>query len=117
MGNAPPTRYYLPAFRFGRLKSLNDLASILTRKKPKLVSFEGKEPKLCGCFYDQEDAVKLAQMTFVASAQKSKEAIEAMNQNKIELLGIALNWIPFNSRGPSLIEPTTDYAIQRNLLK
>ena len=113
----PPVRFFLPAFRFSRLKALKDLAQALTQKQPEYSPITGPTPDLHGCFYDQEDAVKLAQMTYVGMSSRKQEAIEAMEENPLKITGLSLTWLPFRERGLSLIEPSTGFAIPRNLLR
>jgi DNA-directed RNA polymerase subunit RPC12/RpoP len=116
---AEASTFYIPAFRFRRLKMLADLAANITRKKPDyaVCSDEKQEPKeMQGCFYDTEDAFLLAQ--FVQAGIKSQNADEMKKFNKDDLIlqGATLTWIPFKVNGCSLVDPFTGTSIPQGLL-
>jgi len=96
------SRLFLPAFRFWRLKALKNLARIFTNKQPEYGLLQGKIPELHGCFYDQEDAFKLAQITYIGMAQNFHEAIQVIEENQFKVSGLSLTWFPFTPRGLSL---------------
>jgi DNA-directed RNA polymerase subunit RPC12/RpoP/predicted RNA-binding Zn-ribbon protein involved in translation (DUF1610 family) len=115
--NDPSARFMLPAFRFTRLKALKDLSMVLSNQPHDYLPLSGKIPELHGCFYDQEDAVKLAQLTYVGSSSKYKEALRIMEDKQFKISGLTLTWFPFKQRGLSLIDPFTGFPILRNLLQ
>ncbi|HEX9757215.1 MAG TPA: hypothetical protein VGB26_05360 [Nitrospiria bacterium] len=111
------SRLFLPAFRFIKLKALKNLARVFSNKQPDYGFLQGKIPELHECFYDQEDALKLAQITYVGMAQNFQEAIQAIEENQFKVSGLTLTWFPFKSNGLSLIDPFSGFAIPRNLLR
>lgn len=113
----PAGRFLVPAFRYPRLKVLADLARGVTEHPPEYVPHEGDPPRLDGCFYDQGDAVKLAQMTNVLLTNDYRGAIAGMENPDARRVRTSLNWLPFRSRGSSLIECSSGLGLfERQIL-
>ena len=111
-----PSRYFLPAFRYRRLKSLSDLAVKMSQKQPSYVEASGKKPALHGCFYDEEDAVMFTQLTQVALARKPLERIQSLKDHELPVNGSMLTWFPFDIQGAYLVDPMTGFSLSRSLL-
>lgn len=117
INGGPPSRMFCPAFRYMRLKKLNNLARALTKTQPEFKILGGEPPELHGCFYDQEDALKLAQMAHVGLAKDHQKAIHEMEDGRLNISDTTLTWLPYHSRGLSLIDPLTGFSLPRNLLR
>lgn len=115
IGAGRPARYFIPAFRYRRLKMLSDLAGILFKKQPFYSISEDRTPPLRGCYYDQEDAVALAQFIRAGSDKKSLEKAES-EQNHFPITDATLTWLPFRKKGGGLVDPFTGFSLPENLL-
>jgi hypothetical protein len=105
----------VPAFRYRRLKALEDLATRLTAKPPVYRPWTGERPTLHGCFYDAEDAGLLAR--FVAAGKgRSADAVKAAAAKEPSFEKARLAWFPFERESQSLIDPSTGLALQEALL-
>lgn len=114
-----PFRYYIPAFRYRRLKMLLDLALSFSRIQPKFspsATVDDIQQNLSGCYYDSRDAIMLAQFTDAALKADNIEAYRAHSADSIVTNGVSLAWIPFEVRGPDLVAPFAQICIPRNLL-
>jgi len=111
-----PTRFYVPAFRYRRLKILVDLARDMSGKERTYTSYQGKTPALHGCYYDQEDAVSLAEVTYPGLSSFPERTIERLRDDPLSLSGASLTWFPFRPEANSLRDPFTRRAISKRLL-
>ncbi len=111
-----PSLFFLPAFRYRRLKYLSDLARAISLMQPSYSLLEGERPKLHGCYYDQEDAVMLAQFTRASLIPRNLEGIKALQKDELTLTGATLTWLPFEIRANALVDPLTGLHLPQNLL-
>jgi hypothetical protein len=109
-------RFFVPAFRYRRLKVLSDLARNLSRKQPSYPALDGERPQVHGCYYDQEDAAMLAQFIHVGLASKRLGSIKAFDEEKFSVTNTNLAWFPFKVQGQSLTDPFTSQSLFQNLL-
>jgi hypothetical protein len=106
---------WVPAFRYRRLKALQDLAARFSAKPPVYELWTGERPTVQGCFYDVEDAVLLARFT-AAGRRRAPDAVKAATKDEPEFQGARLAWIPFRHEGQSLLDPFAGLALQGGLL-
>jgi hypothetical protein len=106
---------WVPAFRYRRLKGLQDLAARFTAKPPVYEPWTGERPTVRGCFYDVEDAVLLARFT-AAGRRRTPDAVRAAASDEPTFQGARLAWIPFRREGQSLLDPFAGLALQGGLL-
>jgi len=111
-----PARFYVPAFRYRRLKMLVDLARDMSGKKRTYTQHRGKVPPLHGCYYDQEDAIRLAEITYPGLSSFPERVIEKLREDPLSLTGASLTWFPFHPHAQSLRDPFTGRAISNRLL-
>lgn len=111
----PAEGSWVPAFRYRRLKTLQDLAARLTAKPPAYRPWMGERPAAHGCFYDVEDAVLLARFT-AAGRRRTPDAVKAAAAAEPIFQGARLTWIPFKREGQALLDPSTGLALQEALL-
>jgi hypothetical protein len=109
-------RYFLPGFRYRRLKVLTDLAIALTKMDPSYTISEQQGIEAYGCYYDQEDGINLAKVVQAGMTLKTAKEILSSQASPILPKKIVLSWIPFQSKGDSLIEPFTSLSISQSLL-
>ena len=100
-GAASPPRFYVPAFRYRRLKILVDLARDMSGKERSYTLRQGKAPQLHGCYYDQEDAGHLAEITYPGLSAFPERTIEKLREDPLALSGAALTWFPFHIQRPT----------------
>lgn len=106
-----PTHYYLPAFRYRRLKRLADLAHNMTHKQPHYAAQEGDKPAAHGCYYDHHDALKFAAFTHVGMRARKTRKIELKAGEKLAFSQATLTWFPFPRRANDLVDPVTHYHL------
>lgn len=108
-------RYFVPAFGCRRLRMLSDLARKISQKQPEYVLLKAPKPELHGCYYDQEDAAKLAQFIH---AGLDKSSLEEADLEKIpfHVKNATLTWFPFSERAGGLVDPFTGFSLPKNLL-
>jgi ribosomal protein L37AE/L43A len=109
-------RFFVPAFRCRRLKLLNDLAMNMSRRQPAYSVTNSATPELQGCYYDQEDAMRLAQFASAGLRAKNPEELRTMQDEQLPISGATLTWFPFADQGYSLVEPFTKTSLPRQLL-
>jgi DNA-directed RNA polymerase subunit RPC12/RpoP len=106
--------YFLPAFRYRRLKVIADLACKWTRKQPHYEVLTGPKPPLQSCFYTQGDAVKLAHFIHVGlTTARPQKGLRAAS-SQLSFARAILTWFPFMVRGRYLIDPFTGLDLQRS---
>jgi DNA-directed RNA polymerase subunit RPC12/RpoP len=111
-----PGRFFIPAFRYRRLKVLSDLARNLSKKQPSYPVLDGERPEVHGCYYDQEDAAMLAQFIHVGLETKRSGKIKAFHEEKFSVTNTNLTWFPYKVQGQSLTDPFTSQSLFQNLL-
>lgn len=111
-----PLRFFLPAFRYRRLKFLSELAIHLSRKQPSYRLTSARDPEVHGCYYDQDDAVLLAQFTYAGLMSASLGAIKALQENRFSVASTTLLWLPFKVEGGYLIDPFLGQHFPQGLL-
>ena len=111
-----PAKLFLPAFRYRQLKFLSDLAIRISRQQPSYTVLTEKLPEVEGCYYDQEDAVMLAQFSQVGMAPRPLEKIKALQEDNFSMTDATLTWFPYEINGIYLIDPFTGHRLMRNLL-
>ncbi len=111
----PDSHPCVPAFRYRRLKTLEDLATRLTAKPPVYRPWTGERPTVHGCFYDAEDAVLLARFV-AAGSGRTAGAVKAAAASEPAFEKARLTWLPFKRESQSLIDPFTGLALQEALL-
>jgi LSD1 subclass zinc finger protein len=112
----PVSRYYIPAFRYSRLKTLKDLAESVTGKKPPFGPPGDAALDLRGCFYDQEDAVKFAQILFIGTDSDPASRIRTLETRPFDVSSLTLAWFPFEEKGSSLIDTESGFSLTQTLL-
>lgn len=112
---SPDGPAWVPAFRYRRLKVLQDLAARFSAKPPVYERWTGERPTVQGCFYDVEDAVLLARFT-AAGRRRVPDAVKAAAKDEPAFQGARLAWIPFHHEGQSLLDPFAGLALQGGLL-
>ncbi len=111
-----PCRFFVPAFRYRRLKVLSDLARMISRKQPSYSLLDGERPEVHGCYYDQEDAAALAQFIHMNMVSKGSGDIKVFQDGKFSVSSATLTWFPFKVQGQSLTDPFTSQSLFQNLL-
>ncbi|MFI5303439.1 MAG: hypothetical protein ACHQYP_01475 [Nitrospiria bacterium] len=116
MGIEKIERYFLPGFRYRRLKTLADIALALTKKNPSYTVSEHRDIEACGCYYDQEDAINLAKVIHAKIAFNSPGGTLSDQTSSLNSKKITLSWIPFHIQGDFGIDPFTGISISLPLL-
>lgn len=113
----PSFRFFIPAFRYRRLKYLGDLAKRLTESQPAYtLSTAPFVPSHGGC-YDQEDAALLARFTRAGLQEKGKMAdLEKIDEKPFLIQRVTLTWFPFQVEGNGLSDPFTGINLPQNLI-
>jgi hypothetical protein len=112
-----PFRYYIPAFRYRRLKLLLDLVLCLTRTQPDFPRVEAVEQKnLFGCYYDSRDAATLAKFAALALKADDIDTYKACGADDLSTTGATLIWLPFEVKGTYLVSHFAQISIPQNLL-
>ena len=104
-----PEQYLIPAFRYRRLKRLVDLARRLSTGQLHYGISSESPPDLHGCFYDHDDAVRLARFL-------SRESATPKDRSQIDFARATLTWVPFAQTQRELADPWTAYHLPRHLL-
>jgi LSD1 subclass zinc finger protein len=107
---------WIPAFRYRRLKILVDLARRLsTRPFPYGISSEPPRD-LHGCFYDPDDAVRLARFIYTEFTATAKRLHGHPLPAPIDFARATLTWVPFTQTRREVADPWTAYHLPRHLL-
>lgn len=114
-GKDPP-EFFIPAFRYRRLKVLADLVRDMSRQQRSYVTRDRGELPLHGCYYDQDDAQRLAEVSYPAMSSSPGEALKKLEQDPLCFSRATLTWLPFSWEGQSLRDPFSRRAINPALL-
>ncbi len=110
----PSARFFLPAFRYRRLKLLGDLAKRLSKTPPDYkISTEPFVPSQGGC-YDPEDAALLARFTW--AGLQGRQEMKPLEEKPFLVRSATLTWLPFQIEGNGLRDPFTGMRLPQNLL-
>jgi DNA-directed RNA polymerase subunit RPC12/RpoP len=116
-GGEQSPRFFVPSFRYRRLKFLLDLALRLSRIQPELAFLDPmKEVELFGCYYDSEDAALLARFTNLMLSSEKVGEFSSTQGEKPSLPDATLIWLPFRIQGQYLFSPFGSINIPKNLL-
>lgn len=108
-------RWFIPAFRYRRLKILTDLARSLSRADVRFVEAREAPADLQGCFYDPEDALRLARF-LQAGPDGDRHERTPDDPTEWSSAETTLAFIPFNDLPLSWVESSTGFALPKNLL-
>jgi len=111
-----PREFFVPAFHYRNLRVLADLARDMSGRARRYTVTDTKAPALHGCYYDQEDAVALAEITYPGLTRVPDRAIQELRTNPISFSRARLTWFPFRREGRSLRDPFTGRALDERLL-
>jgi len=111
-----PARFFVPAFRFRRLKSLVDLARDMSGEDRAYRRRAGDSPDLAGCYYDRDDANALADAAYPGLAPDPLAGIAELDRAPLRFRTRVLTWIPFHRERRSLRDPFTGRALDQGLL-
>lgn len=107
-GKARGERFFLPAFRYRRLKLLADLAYRITTKQPTYGVRGGAKPEAYGCYYDRHDALKFAGFIDVGMRTRKTPRVDLRQSENLSFNRPILTWIPFRKQGNYLVDPFTN---------
>jgi LSD1 subclass zinc finger protein len=107
----PGRRFFAPAFRYQRLKLLNDLGRRLSSRQPTWSKLAGEPPDLEGGHYDVEDAALLARFIGLAPGLPGGDA-----PGNITVTAATVTWFPFAVENRELLDPFTGLALPEPLL-
>ncbi len=110
-GEQDSERFFLPAFRYRRLKLLADLAHRITTKQPDYPILEGPKPEAYGCYYDHRDALKFAGFTHFGLQGWRMGRIKSSPTERLAFTNPTLTWIPFRRQGNYLVDPFTQFHL------
>jgi DNA-directed RNA polymerase subunit RPC12/RpoP len=116
-GGEQTPRFFVPSFRYRRLKFLLDLGLRLSRIQPDVVFLDPiKEVELFGCYYDREDAGLLACFTNLMLSSEKVDDFSGNQKQQSSLPEATLIWLPFRIQGEYLFLPFGNINIPKNLL-
>jgi len=110
-----PFRFFIPVFRYRRLRFLLDMAVRISRFQPSYAFAEAGGVDLLGCYYDEEDALLLAKFTRLVLESGRIEDLRTNDPNT-SLTDATLTWFPFQVQGEYLLAPFGGTSIPKNLL-
>jgi DNA-directed RNA polymerase subunit RPC12/RpoP len=109
--------FFVPSFRYRRLKFLLDLALRLSRIQPDFAFLDpANDVELFGCYYDSEDAALLARFTNLMLSSEKVDEFSGTQEEKPSLPAATLIWLPFRIQGEYLFSPFGNINIPKNLL-
>jgi LSD1 subclass zinc finger protein len=116
-GGKQSNGFFVPSFRYRRLKLLMDLALRLSRVQPDFAFLDrAKDVELFGCYYDKEDAGLLARFASLMLSSEKVDEFTGTREEQPSLQDAALIWLPFRTQGEYLFSPFGNINIPRNLL-
>lgn len=98
-------RFFIPAFKYGGLKALYQLAARLSASNPAYEEAQEQPAEAFGCYYDEEDALRLARLAYIGSAAKNADEVGRLAASPLPVSSAVLTWFPFERRGEMLIDP------------
>ena len=108
--------YWVPAFRYRRLKALADLTARLSATPLSYERWTGSRPQARGCFYDADDAALLAQFTAAGQRATAPDTATVPDAEDWRVAGATLIWLPFRRQSQAVLDPFTGLALQESLL-
>jgi len=111
-----PFNFFIPAFRYRRLKFLLEIALRLSRLQPQYSVAGHKAAELLGCCYDSDDAASLARFTQAVLISESVKEFRSDLAESLPLSEASLTWFPFRIQGMYLVAPFGGIRIPINLL-
>jgi hypothetical protein len=115
-GGKGPRDFFVPAFRYRRLKVLADLARDMSRQERSYVSVGREQLSLHGCYYDRDDAVGLAEVAYPGLTHSPEHALKQIDEEPLSFSSATLTWFPFHAEGQWLRDPFSRRAISPALL-
>lgn len=109
-------RFFVPAFRYRRLKILCDLAREISARERAYSAWSDPPLPRRGCYYDQEDAECLAEISYPGLTPSPADTIERLRRQPLSFAGHRLVWLPCYSDGHALRAPFTGRALEARLL-
>jgi hypothetical protein len=111
-----PGNDLIPAFRYRRLKILVDLARRLSTCPLHYGISSEPPPDLHGCFYDHDDAVRLARFIYKEFTASTNRHHGQPLPDQLDFARATLTWVPFTQTRRELADPWTAYHLPRHLL-
>jgi len=111
-----PRDFFIPAFRYRRLKVLADLARDMSRQDRSYTVAGREQLQLHGCYYDRADALGLAEVVYPGLTNSPERALEQLDEKSLSFSSATLTWLPFQTEGQWLRDPFSRRAISPALL-
>jgi DNA-directed RNA polymerase subunit RPC12/RpoP len=111
-----PIRFHVPAFRYRRLKFLVDLARALAQKEPAYTTAADTPEKGEGCFYDRDDAARLASFVYAGWDAAPERRVAVLERDGLVMEEAQLTWLPYRIERDALIDPFTGRGFYRTML-
>ena len=93
--------FFVAAFRYKNLRNLHQLATRLTGLQPEYATGGPRHGQMIGCFYDEDDAVRLSR--FLEVRKRIEPGVQENEDPAVQKA--VLTWIPFAVKGGYLIDP------------
>lgn len=104
LGHEAGKRFFIPAFKYGGLKALYQLAARVSAANPVYEDAQAQAIEAYGCYYDEEDALRLARLAYIGLARSADE-VERLAATPLPISSAVLTWFPFERRGEMLLDP------------
>lgn len=111
-----PPDFFIPAFRYRRLKVLADLARDMSRRERSYAVRRRDRFQLHGCYYDRDDALGLAELAYAGLSSFPERTLQRLEEEPLSFSSTTLTWMPFQPEGRSLRDPFSRRAISAALL-
>jgi DNA-directed RNA polymerase subunit RPC12/RpoP len=114
-----PRRYFVPAFRYRRLKILNELAIRLSAAAVEYGTVPDDGVDLGGApgaWLDHGEAALLARLVHLGLLNRDCRDADFFRVEEPAVEGAVLTWLPFASYGRELIAPFVGMALPKGLL-
>lgn len=111
-----PPDFFVPAFRYRRLKVLADLARDMSRRERSYKTGRRQQRDLHGCYYDRDDARGLAEVAYAGLTSFPERALQRLEREPLSFSSTTLTWMPFQPEGRWLRDPFSRRAIRSALL-
>jgi hypothetical protein len=109
-------RFFIPAFKYRGLEALYRMAARLSAENPSFADVQTKAADARGCYYDQEDAMRLARFAYRAG-ELAKNPGEPETSSEFPVLSATLVWFEFERRGEMLLDPFAGLMLYANALR